>query len=76
MSFTEEDAIAELTASYDKLTIDALYCERATLNQELDSARDRTERRLCTDHLAVLDAEMIKRGLPLDPPPLDSQAAA
>ena len=61
MRYTEADAIAALTASYAGRPPEALYAERASLVRELESAREPTERRLCADHLAVLDAELSAR---------------
>jgi hypothetical protein len=76
MPFSEADALAELTASYSGHTPGELYAERAVLLRELDSAREPVESRLCADHLAVLDAELTRRGLPADSPPQDNPAAA
>jgi hypothetical protein len=73
MRFTEVDAIAELTASYSGYMPGQLYAERAVLLREPDSAREPTESRLCADHLAVLDAELTRRGLPAGSPPQDTR---
>jgi len=53
-----------------------LYAERAVLLRELGSAREPAESRLCADHLAVLDAELTRRGLQADSPPQGNPAAA
>jgi hypothetical protein len=69
LPYGEADAIAELTASYSGKPTQALYQEQARLMQELGNARDPVERRLCTEHLSVLDAELARRGAPADPLP-------
>jgi hypothetical protein len=58
----EADAIAELTrATAGSHPVEAPREERTRLLGELGSAREQTERGLCADHLAVLDAEIAKR---------------
>jgi hypothetical protein len=59
--YTEADAIAALTASYAGRPPEELYAERVSLVRELESAQEAAERRLCADHLAVLDAELNAR---------------
>jgi hypothetical protein len=68
MRYTEADAIADLAASYASRPLEALYAERASLVRELENAREPAEKRLCADHLAVLDSELNARELPLVPP--------
>jgi hypothetical protein len=75
MAFTEPDAVAELTASYRCRTAEDLYAERSSLPQESESARERTESRLCADHLAVLESELTQRGLSLEPSAISNPAA-
>jgi hypothetical protein len=76
LAYGEADAIAELTASYSQQSTHALDQEHTRLMQELENACDLVERRLCTEHLGVLNAELARRGVPAGPPaPSGSQNA-
>jgi hypothetical protein len=77
LPYGEADAIAELTASYSRQPTPALNQEHTRLMQELENACDLVERRLCTEHLGVLNAELARRGKPAGPPaPSESDRAA
>lgn len=76
MPYGEADAIAELTVSYSRQSTQALDQEHTRLMQELENACDLVERRLCTEHLGLLDAELARRGIPAGPPaPSDPEHA-